>query len=104
MSKKKRFEPEKRLMHIAAVVLGVAVVAATISSLANPERETRYMSGECVGKTMNYMALRTRDGNEWELDTAAYAVSKGDSVVVEFDTLGTEEKTDDIIIGIRRVM
>lgn len=104
MSKKKRFEPEKRLMHIAAVVLGVAVVAATISSLANPERETRYISGECVGKTTNYMALRTLDGNEWELDTAAYAVSKGDAVVVEFNTLGTATINDDIVVDVRRAV
>ena len=103
---KRSINPEKRIVHIAAVVLAAATVAATVSTLVDRayEDDMRCMGGECVAKDTNYLALRTNDGHEWELDTAAYAVSKGDVVVIEFDTLGTEEKTDDIIIGIRRVM
>lgn len=51
----------------------------------------------------DYLTLVTSDGNEWFLDDTEEKVSyiDGDRFYVTFDTLGTDDITDDVIINMQ---
>lgn len=62
------------------------------------------------GTYYDYLCIETTDGNEWLLDDSAdskYLDSNGnaifqssESVVVLFDTMGTDEITDDVVLDV----
>ena len=61
------------------------------------------------GTYYDYMVVETADGNEWLLDDSANSkyidngaaiFQSGESIVVLFDTMGTENVTDDVILDV----
>ena len=61
------------------------------------------------GTYYDYLVVETTDGNEWLLDdsTESKYISNGnaiftdkENVIVLFDTMGTEDVTDDVILDV----
>ena len=65
---------------------------------------------EVVGTYYDYLVVKTEDGNEYLLDDSMNSpyikdskviFADGQQVNVEFDTCGTLDTTDDMIVGVR---
>lgn len=92
-----------------ALILAVGLVSlfsTAMPMVSNATTETR----TAQGKYYDYLVVETEDGNEWLLDDSTenkYLDSNGnaifqsgESVIVLFDTMGTEDITDDVILDV----
>lgn len=61
---------------------------------------TAYNTRICTATVLSGTDIKCQDGNIYGVDDVGFA--SGDSVIVYFDTMGTHNKTDDVIIKIKK--
>lgn len=92
---------------VAILTVGlVSLFSTAIPMVSNATTETRTVQGTYY----DYLVVETEDGNEWLLGDepdSKYLDSNGnaifqssESVVVLFDTMGTDEITDDVVLDV----
>lgn len=107
---------------LALVMAALTLTACTAKeTAADTHIEVKTKSGYAVisfpdlridkGTYYDYMVVETSDGNEWllgnepnshYLNENGNAIFKdGESVVVLFDTMGTDDITDDIVLNVK---
>ena len=101
---------------LVAVTMNGACNTMTQAVTATESAQTRVMTGNYY----DYMVIETVDGNEWLLDDTVttdnpymrydtecleYVSRFHDSELVQvlFDTLGTDDLTDDVILTVRSI-
>lgn len=92
---------------VAILTVGlVSLFSTAIPMVSNATTETRTAQGTYY----DYLVVETEDGNEWLLDDSTESkyldsngnaiFQSGESVIVLFDTMGTENITDDVILNV----
>lgn len=95
---------------IATLTLTLGMLFCTTMPTMAQTREIRFPDLRTAeGTYYDYLVVETTDGNEWLLDDSAESkyISNGnaiftdkESVIVLFDTMGTEAIEDDIILDV----
>ena len=92
---------------VAILTVGlVSLFSTAIPMVSNATTETRTAQGTYY----DYLVVETEDGNEWLLDDSTESkyldsngnaiFQSGESITVLFDTMGTENITDDVILNV----
>lgn len=90
-----------RLSKEGVCLLTIGVIALTLFvGSRNSGIETRHATGTIV-ETGEDITIRTDDGHEWLTGHCGYG--RGTRVSVDFDTRGTSEIEDDIIVNIKPI-
>lgn len=90
-----RFQTE----HACLLLAGVFALTLFVGS-RNHGIETRHTTGTVVEIGAD-VTIRTDDGCEWSYGHCG--VGRGTRVSVDFDTRGTDELEDDVIIGVKPI-
>lgn len=92
---------------VAILTVGlVSLFSTAIPMVSNATTETRTAQGTYY----DYLVVETEDGNEWLLDDSTKSkyldsngnaiFRSGESITVLFETMGTENITDDVILDV----
>lgn len=91
---------------VAILTVGLVSLFSTAIPMVSKATETRTVQGTYY----DYLVVETEDGNEWllgdepdskYLDSNGNAIFRsGESITVLFDTMGTENITDDVILNV----
>lgn len=112
---------KKKIVALTLLALSLTACAAK-ETPANTHVEVKTETGYEIisfpdlridkGTYYDYLCIETTDGNEWllgdepdskYLDSNRNAIfTDGESVIVLFDTMGTEDVTDDVILDVHR--
>lgn len=96
---------------IVALTLTLGILFCTTMPTMAQTREISFPNLRIdKGTYYDYMVVETADGNEWllgdepdskYLDSNGNAIfNDGESVVVLFDTMGTDDVTDDVVLDV----
>lgn len=88
-----------RTEHACLLLVGVLALTLLVGG-RNHGAETRHATGTVVEVGAD-VTIRTDDGHEWLYGHCG--VEQGARVSVEFDTRGTDELADDVIIGVESI-